>query len=403
VRILYFHQYFSTPAGTTGLRSYVMARRLVERGHHVTVVCGSYRAADTGLRGPFVRRQRRGMVDGLDVVEIDLPYSNRDSHLSRSRIFIQFALRSIRIALTEDYDVVFATTTPLTASIPGILARRLLGRRFVFEVRDLWPELPRAMGAITNPILLAMMSVLERLSYRAAHRLIGLSPGIVDGIAGYGIARERITMIPNACDLDLFKIEGPGWRPDRVSASDLMAVFAGTHGVANGLDAVLDAAEVLKRRGSKAVKIVFVGDGALKGKLMQRARDEGLDNVVFHEPVDKARLAGLLAAADVGLQVLANVPAFYYGTSPNKFFDYLAAGLPVLTNYPGWVADMVRGNEIGFAVAPDNPGNFAGALESAAGNRSELIVMGERARSLAITRFDSRKLADEFVDWLERV
>ncbi len=170
-----------------------------------------------------------------------------------------------------------------------------------------------------------------------------------------------------------------------------MAVFTGTHGVANGLDAVLDAAAVLKRRGNEAVKLVLIGDGALKGKLMQRARDEQLDNVVFHNAVDKERLAGLLAAANVGLQVLADVPEFYYGTSPNKFFDYLAAGLPVLTNYPGWVADLIREYEIGFAVPPNDPDRFAEALERAAGDRAALIAMGKRARSVAETRFNSRR------------
>jgi len=378
-----------------------MGRRLVERGHQVTIVCGSYRASDTGLRGPFVRGQRRGTVDSLEVVEIDLPYSNDDSYLRRCRIFLQFALRSIRLALTENHDLVFATTTPLTAGIPGILAR-IRGKRFVFEVRDLWPELPRAMGVITNPIVLGMMSALEWLSYRSAHRLIGLSPGIVNGIARRGVARDRITMIPNSCDLDIFKTGLAGWRPDQLLAADLMAVFTGTHGVANGLDAVLDAAAVLKRRGNEAVKLVLIGDGALKGKLMQRAHNEQLDNVVFHNAVDKERLAGLVAAANVGLQVLADVPEFYYGTSPNKFFDYLAAGLPVLTNYPGWVADLIREYEIGFAVPPNDPDRFAEALERAASDRAALIAMGKRARSVAETRFNSRDLADRFVDWLEQ-
>jgi glycosyltransferase involved in cell wall biosynthesis len=384
------------------LRSYMMSRRLVERGHQVTIVCGSYRAAATGLRGPFVDGRRRGNVDGLDVVEIDLPYSNKDSHLRRARVFIRFALQSLRLALIEDYDVLFATTTPLTAGIPGILARWLRRKPFVFEVRDLWPELPRAMKVITNPIALAVLSALEWLSYRSADRLVGLAPGIVDGIARRGVARDRIIMIPNLCDLDVFKIEKPGWRPDEVRASDLMAVFAGTHGVANGLDAVLDAACVLKRRHIDAVKVVLVGDGALKSNLMRRAREQELDNVVFCDSVGKERLAGLLAGADIGLQILANVPAFYYGTSPNKFFDYLAAGLPVLTNYPGWIADLVRENDIGFAIPPDTPGAFADAFERAAGDRSGLIDMGKRAQLLAERRFDSRKLADRFVDWLEQ-
>jgi glycosyltransferase involved in cell wall biosynthesis len=402
VKVLYFHQHFSTPSGATGLRSYAMARRLIERRHEVTVVCGSYHAADTGLRGPFVNGRRRGVVDGIDVVEMDLPYSNKDSYFRRFRIFVGFALLGFRLELMETYDLVFATSTPLTAGIPGILARWLRRKRFVFEVRDLWPELPRSMGVISNPIALKMMSLLEWLSYHSAHRIIALSPGIVDGIARRGVARDRIIMIPNSSDLDVFRSDGPGWRPEGVRATDLMAVFSGTHGVANGLDAVLDAAAVLKHRGGEAVKIVLIGDGACKGKLMERAREQKLDNVIFHDSVTKGRLASLLAASDLSLQILANVPAFYYGTSPNKFFDYLAAGLPVLTNYPGWVADLIRENGIGFAVPPDDPVAFADALEAAANDRAALAAMGQRAHTLAETSFDSRDLGDSFVDWLEQ-
>jgi glycosyltransferase involved in cell wall biosynthesis len=384
-----------------GLRSYAMGRRLVERGHQVIMVCGSYRGADTGLRGAFVKGRRRGMIDGLDVIEINLPYSNEASYLRRTRMFLAFAVRSIGVALTESCDLVFATSTPLTVGIPGIFARWLRRKRFVFEVRDLWPELPQAMGVITNPAVLAAMSALEWLSYRSADRLIGLSPGIVEGVARRGIARNRIAMIPNACHLDVFKSESHGQRPDGVNATDLMAVFAGTHGVANGLDAVLDAAGVLKERGNNAVKIVLVGDGALKRALMQRATERGLDNLLFRDPIDKQRVAELLAAADIGLQILANVPAFYYGTSPNKFFDYLAAGLPVLTNYPGWLADIIRENGIGYAIPPDDAVAFADALERAHADRAALAAMGRRALALAHSRFDSRKLADGFVDWLE--
>ena len=117
--------------------------------------------------------------------------------------------------------------------------------------------------------------------------------------------------------------------------------------------------------------------------------------------MNKARLAGLMASADLGLQVLANVPAFYYGTSPNKFFDYIAAGLPVLNNYPGWLAGMIADNQCGFAVEPDSPTAFADALERAADDRESLRAMGERGRALAVREFERHKLADRFVDWLE--
>ncbi len=400
MHILYFHQHFSTPRGATGIRSYEMARRLVERGHKVTMVCGSYGLGQTGLAGAFQRGRRKGMVDGIEVIEFDLSYSNNDGFARRSATFLRYAFGSVTVALRGRYDLAFATTTPLTAGIPGIVARWLRGKPFVFEVRDLWPELPREMGVIHNPVVLGALSALEWASYRSAHRCIALSPGIAAGIARRGVRPARIATIPNGCDIDIFGGGEPAWRPEGVADSDLLAVFTGTHGMANGLDAVLDAAAELKRRGRTDIKLLLVGEGKLKPALRQRAEQEGLDNVLFHEPVNKKSLSGLLAGADLGLQVLANVPAFYYGTSPNKFFDYIAAGLPVLNNYPGWLAELIGEADCGFAVPPDDPTAFADALEMAANDRVALAAKGNRAAALGRSRFDRAILAEQWIEWV---
>ena len=401
MRVLYFNQHFSTPKGSVGIRSYEMAQQLIARGHQVTLVCGSYGGGETGIQQPFVKGKRRCKVDGIDIIEFDLAYSNSDGFIKRALTFAKFALRSIGLVFSEKYDLVFATTTPLTAGIPGIFARWLRRKPFVFEVRDLWPELPKAMGVITNPMVLGAMSLLEWVTYRSAHRCIGLSPGIVEGIAARGVAKERIELVPNGCDLTIFAAEQMPWRPEGVKPEDLMAVYTGTHGMANGLDAVLDAAAELKKRKRVDIKLVLIGQGKLKPHLFERAKQEGLDNVIFHDPVNKKRLAGLMASADIGLQILANVPAFYYGTSPNKFFDYIAAGLPVLNNYPGWLADLIKEYGCGYVVQPEKSQAFADALEQAADNREQLLETGFKGRQLAKQEFDRIKLSNRFVDWLE--
>lgn len=403
MKVLYFHQYFKTPQGAGGTRSYEMARRLVRAGHEVTMVCGSGAHSDTGLTDDFMNGRREGLVDGIHVIELALPYSNRDSFLRRTATFLRFALKSVWIGLRRDYDLVFATTTPLTAGIPGIFAKWLRRKPFVFEVRDLWPELPKAMGVITNPLVLRAMGVLEWVSYRSADRLVGLSPGIVDGIVACGVPREQVELIPNGCDIEFLQSDVEPWRPAGVAPDDLMAVFTGAHGIANGLDAVLDAAAELKRRERDDIKLLLIGDGMKKPALQRRAQQEGLRNVIFHDPAPKQHLKGLLASADVGMQILANVPAFYYGTSPNKFFDYIATGTPVLNNYPGWLAGLIEDTECGFVVPPDDPAAFAGALEEAAGDRDRLRAMGQNALALAKREFDRDLLGERFVEWLEGV
>ncbi|MDD2367091.1 MAG: glycosyltransferase family 4 protein [Desulfuromonadaceae bacterium] len=404
MHVLYFHQHFSTPAGSTGTRSYEMAQRLIARGHKVTMVCGSGQMASSGLQQEPVNGMRKGTVDGIDIIEFCLPYSNYDSFLKRSWIFVLFAWHSVKLALQLQYDLLFATSTPLTAGIPCIVASILRRKPFVFEVRDLWPELPREMGVITNPVVLTAMSVLEWVSYHTAKACIGLSPGIVQGIVRRGIDSEKVGMVPNGCDLDLFDPDtGVTLRPDGVSQDDFLAIFSGAHGIANGLDAVLDAAAELKRKGRNDIKLVFIGDGRLKPALVKRASNESLDNCLFLNPVPKLELTAYLRGADAGLMILDNIPAFYYGTSPNKFFDYISIGLPVINNYPGWLAGIIIENSCGCALEPGNPKSFAESLEQLADNPDLTKQMGLNARALAVREFDRKDLGNRFVDFLEKV
>lgn len=400
MKVLYFHQHFSTPNGSAGIRSYAMAQALIRNGHQVIMVCGSFSVGQTGLNQPFERGVRRGVVDGIEIVEFELPYSNSLSFLKRVLVFLSFSLKSVKVAFTEQYDILFSTTTPLTAGIPGILAKWLRRKPFIFEVRDLWPELPEAMGVIKNPVVLGMISILEWVSYHSADRLIGLSPGIVTGIIKRGIDADKVVPIPNGCDLNIFAQKQHAWRPEQVGHNDLMAIFAGTHGLANGLDSIIEASLELKKRKRNDIKLVLVGDGMQKKLLQQRVAELGLNNIIFLDPVSKIKLAGLMASANLGLQILANVPAFYYGTSPNKFFDYIAAGLPVLNNYPGWLAELIEQKHCGFAVPPENPQAFADALEYAADHRDELAIMGNNAQDLARAKFNRQELSQKFVEWI---
>lgn len=387
-----------------GVRSYAMSKALSDRGHSICIVCGSYSGANTGLKGSFKNGTRRGFVsDKIEIIELELPYSNKSSFISRINVFIRYAFSCVRLALQADYDLIFATSTPLTVAIPGIFARWVRRKVFIFEVRDLWPELPRAMGIIKNPVIIGLLSLLERFSYKSAHHIVALSPGIRDGILEKGISEKKISLIPNGCDLDIFSSPSEGWRPQSINNTDFMALYAGTHGIANGLDSVLSAAKEIQRRGRDDIKILLIGEGQSKERLMRRALKDDITNIVFHGAVSKIELTGLMSEANIGLQVLANVPAFYYGTSPNKFFDYISAKLPVLNNYPGWLADLINEHHCGYTVPPDVPSAFADALEEAADNRFDLDLKAANAKALAVEKFDRKILAQQFVDQLEAI
>ncbi len=401
MHVAYIHQHFATKQGTTGTRSYEMSQRLIRAGHRVTMVCGVY--APGGLEVRSAESISEQDVDGIRVICIAEPYSNQMGFARRILAFGRFARTATRVIGQLDADLVFATSTPLTVGIPGMKGAGRLGVPFVFEVRDLWPELPIALGVLRNPVLKWYTRRLERRIYRSAARVIALAPGIREGVCRTGYPADRVAVIPNSSDIDLFRPDdGPLDDPRFGPPGDFRLVFTGAHGLANGLDAVLDAAAALRRRGEKGVRFVFIGEGNQKRRLVERSRREGTDAMICWVPsIPKQELARILPRIDAGMMILKNVPSFYYGTSPNKFFDYIACGLPVLNNYPGWLADLIAEHRCGVVVPPDDAGAFADAVVWMRDHPAELADMGRRARQLAETQFSRDRLGEMFVRTLE--
>ena len=396
MKIIYIHQHFSTRNDASGTRSYEFARRLIERGHSVTMICASSDALLTEVSNNSGFSEN--VIDGIHVIRYPIPYSTKLSITQRIINFTKFALTSIKkVNAEENVDLVFATSTPLTVAIPGILGARHHRVPFILEVRDLWPELPRALG-VRNPFLLFLMRQLELWAYRNAQRIIALAPGIKAGILRTGYPEERIEFIPNSADIDIFQ---PATELNKLHSIRL--VFTGAHGIANGLDAVISAALVLQKRGELGIKFLFIGTGAMKENLIQRSKDYQLKNVTFLDPVSKLELARMLKSVDVGMMILKNVPAFYDGTSPNKFFDYIATGQPVLINYPGWLKEMIEREGCGIAVPPGDPNAFADAVVRLRDDVEGRIEMGRRSKVLAEREFARDQLAERFINVLESV
>lgn len=400
MKVIYFAQHFPTPQQGGAIRPYQMAKQLIARGHQVTIVCGGNKEFDLTKVKDDVER---GDIDGIDVVHIIVPYSNNMSLLQRTNSFIKYTKKSIGFALREEYDLLFATSTPLTSGLIGVVMKMFRKKPFIFEVRDLWPELPKALG-MKNPFFLFAMNVIEKWSYHRADGCIGLSPGICDGIRRRSQNNKPIEMVPNGCDLDIFNIgDRTKFDIEGIKPTDKVGVFTGAHGIANGLDSILDAAVVLKAKGREDIKFAFVGDGKVKQTMVERAEKEGLTNCLFFPPVSKFKIAEIIANADFGLMCLKNVPAFYYGTSPNKFFDYIASGLPILNNYPGWLSDLITDNKCGVVVAPDDAEAFANAAIQLADDSEVRNVMGKNGRTLAERKFNRNILGERFVNFFEKI
>ncbi|RMI27240.1 glycosyltransferase WbuB [Pseudoroseomonas wenyumeiae] len=402
MRILYLHQHYSGPAGATATRSHAMARALLAAGHQVTIACGQYAGAVTGLDGAMRQGRREGVVQGIRLVEFAIPCGNHQGFSGRTLAFGRFAAAAARLALAEPWDLVIASSTPLTVVVPALLARRLRGTPFVYEIRDPWPELPRAMGA-APPLALAAMEPLASAACRQAAGVVALSEGMAETALARGADPARVAVVPNGCDLDLFGPQVAPWRPEGVAPWEVLAVYAGAHGRANGLDQLLDAAEILQFRGEHRIRLLLVGEGGEKPRLRQAAAERGLNNLSFLDSLPKRRLAALLSGAQVGLQCLAPVPEFAEWTAPNKLMDYLAAGLPVVANLPGRAARLLAGGPqaCGLPTPPGDAAALADALVWMADNPHRRAEMGLAGRAQAVRRWDRRLLAGDFVRAVE--
>lgn len=368
-----------------------MARALAQRGHAVTVACGQYAGAETGLQGRFRRGRREGRVAGFRVVQFAVPYDNAMGLAARTLAFLRFAWRAALLVRGERFDLVIASSTPLTVALPALASPA----PFILEIRDPWPELPRAMGGVPAPVL-AAMGGLASLACRRAAAVVALSEGMAEIARARGA--RRVEVIPNGADLDLF---GPQVRPARPDASghEVLAVYAGAHGRANGLDLALDAAALLR---DAPLRLILVGEGSEKPRLVARAAAEGLGNVSFLPPMPKGDLASLLAGCQIGLFLLAPVPAFAELTAPNKLMDFLAAGLPVVGNVPGHAARCIEDGHCGIAVPPGDAAALAAALRALAMQPARRAAMGLSARAQAIRRWDRRLQARAFCALVER-
>jgi len=395
VRILYLHQHHSGPAGSTATRSHAFAEALAARGHAVTVLCGRYQGAATGLDGPFHRGRRAGRVGRHRVVEFDIPCGNAMGLLARARAFLRFAARAARLACAEAPDLVIASSTPLTVALPALAAKAIRGIPFLFEIRDPWPELPRAMGGVP-PALLAAMDRLADAACRRAAAVVALSDGMAATARARGADPARVHVVPNGCDLALFGPHIAPWRPTEAAPGECLALYAGAHGRANGLGTLLDAAAILAARGERRLRILLVGEGSEKPALMARAAAEGLANVTFLDPLPRAAVGALHAGSQIALHLLADIPAFAEWTAPNKIMDGLAAGLPVVTNQPGRAARIVGHGPSGITVPPGDAAALADALARLAADPALRARLGAAARRQAVATWDRRLLAERF-------
>lgn len=395
MKIVYFYQFFSTPKGAWGTRVYEFARKWVEQGHEVTVVTSISSKSDLTAT-KLIEDQ---YFDGIKVKVLKIYMDNKQSILKRIGSFIQYSALSSYYALTLKADVVIASSGPITVGLPGLLAHHVRGRKLIFETRDLWPEGAIELGVIKNPIIKKMSYWLEEKSYKASSFIVTLSPGMTQNIQNrFGF--KNIDDVTNAANISLFSTK-VAFESDVLNAGNY-AIYTGNIGMVNNSVWLFEAAKVLQEMGRKDITILLIGDGQQREELELRAKEEGIDNFKILGLMSKQKLVGYIQNAFVSLVPLKGTPVLDT-SSPNKFFESLAAGVPVIQNTQGWMKDFLNKHKVGFTLDPNNPLQLAETLIQMKDHPYDTSQMGARGMEVAKAMFDKDFLADKMLQIIENV
>lgn len=402
MRIIYLHQYFNTPEMSSGTRSYEMARRMVAAGHEVHMIT-SFREKKSENKNWFITNEA-----GIKVHWYPLPYSSKMSYPTRIKTFFSFALAARKRASSLQGDVVFATSTPLTIALPAVSSAKKLGVPMVFEVRDLWPEMPIAMKVLNNTIVKFFAKKLERWAYKNSAAVIALSPGMKEGVMKQGYPSNKIAVIPNSSDnADFYRTSDAAelfckeraWIKNRP-----LLIYTGAFGKVNEVSYMVKIAEELKKINSNICILLVGGRGTEKNKVIDEAKKTGVfeNNVYFEDSIPKKDIPDLFSASTFSSNLVIDLPEAR-ANSANKFFDSLAAGKPILLNHGGWMHDLVEKYNCGLAMWQKPLEFVAKELDEKMNDAEWLEQAGKAAKMLAVEEFDRDKLASQLIEVLSIV
>lgn len=401
MHILYIHQYFATPSGCTGLRSYEFARKWADKGHQVTMLTSTAQLSPEDLADATGTLLKKVTINGIDVLALNIPYHQKMGYTRRCLAFLAFLLlSSVLVLVLRNVQIIYATSTPLTVGIPALVAKFFKHTKYVFEVRDQWPASPIEMGLLKNSVLIKILYGLERTIYKHSEALVVVSEGMAEDVQKVAGPLKAIHIIPNGADLNLFtpEIDGQAFRQKNGWNDKLVFLHAGSMGKINGLEFVLHAAERL--RSHPEILFVFVGQGSSKPALEDYVNDKQLTNVLFHPPVPKHQLPQYFAAADVALTIIGKIPIIEKHASLNKFYDGLSSGRCTLLNYSGWQRELIEKNKAGYGCQLCDLDGFIEKVKHLNTQRELGVEMGKNARRLAIELFDRDVLAKKALDGL---
>jgi glycosyltransferase involved in cell wall biosynthesis len=394
MKVLFLHQTFPSANEDGSGRAYDFAKYLVHQGDEVTIIAGRF----SYLSGNALTNTSRGFIvreahpEGFLVLRPWSYMGYHKSYFGRMLTYITYMITSFVTALSAGkFDLVVGATPPISVGIIGALVAFFKRTPYVFEVRDLWSEVAIQLGFIKNRVLIAVVRKVERAIYRFADRIVINSPGFTSHLEAIGIPGEKIKLVPNGVDLDIFRpdMDGNEVRVRYGVQDRVVAVYAGSLGMANDIDTILNAAEVTR---DENISFILVGDGKERRNLEQKCQERKIKNVIFTGPQKKQDIPSFLAAADAGVVTLLDIPLFKT-VYPNKVFDTMACGKPVVLLVDGVARQLVEEAQAGLFVPPANPVKLAKAMIYLRDNPIEAHAMGRRGRAFLEGRYDREKCA----------
>ena len=377
MNILYLHQYFNTPSMPGSTRSYEFAKRLVARGDTVHMVTTNWQGKS---KLSFTNES------GINVYWAPIPYANKMNFLERISAYLGYVWFTFIIGHKLNYDLIIASSTPLTIAIPALWLKRVKRAKMIFEVRDLWPQLPIAIGALKSPIMIKIAQFLEKKAYAGSEKVIALSTGM-NSVLEERVPSNKIFVVTNLSDRKNFNVsdqKGINFRKNYPGISNHpLIVYTGAFGRVNGVIYLVEIAKEIKKINSN-VRFLLIGDGYEKDKIQKRSIKYGLFNKVLfiNGYLPKNEMPDLLSAATITTSFFIDLPEMG-NNSANKFFDGLAAGKPIMINYGGWQADLLKESGAGFIIPQNNSSQAAKILNDVLTNDETLNQMKKASRQLS--------------------
>ena len=393
MRIWIINHYAAPPTMAGGTRHFYFARQLIERGHEVIIIASNY----SHFSHSYVQSDTKpGQIDyshSVPFVWIPTPryFGNTLARFWNMLVFSRRLLQKKYLPTAAPPDVILGSSPHLFAALGAELLARRFKIPFMLEVRDLWPETLLDLGRISpyHPMIKVMKQI-EKYLYKRAKRIISLLPSADKYLVGHGVNPETILWLPNAIDTDIIPQHFP-----LVEKNKFTVMYAGAHGIANDLDTVVQAAKILQEKSlADKIRICLVGDGPEKLRLQQLVHQQHITMIEFIDSVAKNEIYSVLNQADAFLMLLKNSPLFRWGISPNKLFDYLAMGRPVIFGVDT-PFNPIKQYRAGLSIAPSDSASLAEAIQQLSLlPKDELCAMGARGKAFVLEHHHIHQLTD---------